>query len=154
MIVRSSNLLFLIYLLFTLLTGGEATDPNEGMPQNAPARLAGQIEDKVLKVTANATRSEDGSEYELEVTLSNKTGTMVDIIADCGSYITIVHEEQPRDNRECAAVHSMGISKHSSETKQYDLPVGVIDNEELLIQIRYEDEGVRGTLELSLTAER
>ncbi|MGG1612343.1 hypothetical protein [Paenibacillus phoenicis] len=153
MLARSSSVFYLIYLLFSLLMGNRTLAPHEETAPVYPERLAGQIEDEILKVTANATRSEDGSEYRLEVTLTNKTGTMVNIIADCGSSITIVRKEPPPEDRICAAVYSMGIYKHSSTTEQYDVPVTDIINETLMIKIRYEDEGVRGTLELSLTAE-
>lgn len=154
MIARSTNVIFLVYLLLTMLLGSQPLKQTEESPPVYPDRLSSQAEDKILQVTAQAVRLEDGATYRLEVTITNKTNTMVDILANCGSLVTIEHEEFAREDRDCAAVHSMGLPKNASEKESYDLPAEYVKNESLKIKVRYEDEGVRGTLELDLTPEK
>ncbi|RRJ65903.1 hypothetical protein EHV15_25510 [Paenibacillus oralis] len=150
MLARSSIIPMLLLALLMALQGRDLQGQNDLLGKSYPEQMSAREEDDFLKVEGRAVLKEEGTSYELEVTITNKTDTMVDILADCGSFVTYAPESPPREDSMCAAVHSMGIRKNDSVTEQYDIPREHVQNGTLTIKVRYEDEGVRGTIELLL----
>lgn len=126
-------------VLFTFLYLLYAQKPESGS-EGVPGLLSGDLSDAVIKVEAAAVLNSENSYYDATVTIHNLLDERVELIADCGSFVSyrIGKEEGDTDSLVCAAVHSMLLPKKSAETFTLEIPPQRYKNGGLPLIVRYQ----------------
>jgi len=102
----------------------------------SPSQLEGSNEDKILKVSIQAQIEADLMNYKTEILFINKSEQSIDLIADCGLFISNDNFADSADS--CLAVESMLLKKSSKESRTIQLPKDYFNNKELKVRYRQE----------------
>ncbi|MCR8656708.1 hypothetical protein [Paenibacillus endoradicis] len=117
----------------------EEDHPIKVVDEQAPestSLLEGSIEDEILKVSIHAEIEADLLNYKTEIIFINKIKQSIDLIADCGSFISNDNFANSEDS--CLAVDSMLLKKSIKESRTIHLPKDYFNNKEITVRYRQE----------------
>jgi hypothetical protein len=108
--------------------------PEEQITDQLPGRIDGFHEDEAIGVRIHAEYDTENQYYKTTIVFTNKTMNSMDIVADCGLFISKDHFEAGTD---CPAVESMLVKKNSSETQIMYLPGEFFNKLDEDISVKY-----------------
>ncbi len=111
-------------------------EKNVEIPMEELPLFDGENEDEVIHVLVEASLDPESKTYRIEIIITNKANEMIDIIADCGSYVSYPKDSEGERNS-CPTVESMGIYKNSDVKSIIDIPTKYFIRNEFILTVTY-----------------
>ena len=107
--------------LIKIVKSNKVKSNNVDLPLKEYSLFTGKNGDEIIDVLVGASLDPESKFYRTSILIMNKASEMIDIVADCGSYVSYLENFEAEGNN-CLAVESMGIYKNSDVRSIIEIP--------------------------------